>query len=148
MIQICPSTDVTAPYNCSELISILMTDDIDSHRVCRTRPLSVSENATFVSLDCVRFDDLKADDMGSWTQTGSKHKYFRIDDQGHILYSQSSHGGRGYYCLLRRYYVHGTCSTFHRLIVSLEGCPFALLRFSTSTSIPMYLYMYYMCTMQ
>ncbi len=115
-------SDVSSPYNCSELISILLTDDIDSRKVCGTRPLAVSDNASFIiDLDRVRFDDLKADDLGSWKQTGSKRTYFRLDDHGQIFYSQATTGVQGNYCLLRRYYVHGTCPTFHRLIVSVEG---------------------------
>ncbi len=112
-------SQVDSPYNCSELISILMNDNLTKDEVCGSRPLSVNDNATFViDLDRVRFDDLKADDLGSWNQTGMKHT---LDDKGHIYYSQGSVGGQGYYTLLRRYYVHGTCSTFHRLIITIEG---------------------------
>ncbi len=67
-------TQVSSPYNCVELISILMTDDMDDCKTCGTRPLGVSENASFIiDLDRVQFDDLKADDLGSWKQNGSKH---------------------------------------------------------------------------
>ena len=38
-------------------------------QVCGSRPLGVTDNASFIiDLDCVRFSDLKADDLGSWTQ--------------------------------------------------------------------------------
>ena len=115
-------SDVCSPFNCSELIHVLLTDNMDSRKICGTRPLAVSQNATFIiDLDRVQFDDLKADDLGSWKQNGSKRTYFRLDDRGQVLYRQGSAGGKGYYCLLRRYYVHGTCSTFHRLIVCIEG---------------------------
>ena len=115
-------SQVTSPYNCSEFINILMNGCMTSSEVCGSRPLGVNDNATFIiDLDRVRFDDLKADDLGSWIQNGSKHTYFRLDDHGHILYSQGNVGGKSYYCLLRRYYVHGTCSSFHRLIVTIEG---------------------------
>lgn len=115
-------SQVTSPYNCSQLISILMNDGLTNEEVCGSRPLGVNDNATFViDLDRVRFDDLKADDLGSWNQKGSKHTTFRLDDDGHIRYSQGNVGGKGYYTLLRRYYAHGTCSSFHRLIVTIEG---------------------------
>ena len=113
---------VDSPYNCSQLISILMSDGLTSDKVCASRPLGVNDNATFIiNLDRVRFDDLKADDLGSWNQKGSKHTIFCLDDEGHVHYSQGNVGGKDYYTLLRRYYVHGTCSSFHRLIVTIEG---------------------------
>ena len=43
-----------------------MTSKVDSSKVCTVRPSGVSENATFiVDLDCIRFGDLKSDDLGS-----------------------------------------------------------------------------------
>ena len=115
-------SQVTSPYNCSQFITILMNDSLTGDEVCGSRPLGVNDNATFiVNLDWIRFDDLKADDLGSWNQKGSKHTIFCLDDNGHIHYSQGNVSGKSYYTLLHRYYVHGTCSSFHRLIVTIEG---------------------------
>ncbi len=113
---------VTAPYRCNRLINILLDECVDKPRVCGVQPLGVMENATFlIDLDRVRFDDLKADDVGSWKPTGTKHTYFCFDDDGETMYCQGIPHGGGYYNLTRRYYVHATCQTFRRLIVSVEG---------------------------
>ena len=115
-------SQVASPYNCSQLIGILMNNSLSGGKVCGSRPLGVNDNATFViDLDWVRFDDLKADDLGSWIQKGSKHTIFCLDKEGHIYYNQGNVCGKGYYTLMRCYYVHGTCSTFHRLIITIEG---------------------------
>lgn len=115
-------SQVSSPYNSSRLITILMNNSLGSHEVCGSRPLGVNDNATFIiDLDRVRFGDLKADDLGSWNQKGSKHTNFCFDDKGDIYYSDGNVSGLSYYTLLRRYYVHGTCPSFHRLIVTIEG---------------------------
>ena len=114
-------SEVASPYNSSELIGILMNKNLSSDKVCGSRPLGVNDNV-LIGLDRVRFDDLKADDLGSWIQKGSKHTTFRLDNEGNIYYNQGNvRGNKGYYTLLRRYYAHGTCSTFHRLIITIEG---------------------------
>jgi len=64
-------------FNCSELISALLTNDMDSHKIRGTRPLPVSQNST-----SVQFDSLKADDKDCWKLKGSMHSYFRLDDCG------------------------------------------------------------------
>ena len=115
-------SNVCTPYKSHRLINILLDNAVNKRHVCHVQPLGVMENATFiVNLDHVRFDDLKADDVGSWKPTGTKHTYFRFNDDGETMYKQGSSHGTGYYNLTRRYYVHGTCPTFHRLIVSIEG---------------------------
>ena len=95
-------SQVASPYNSSQFITILMNGSLTSDEVCGSRPLGVNENATFViNLDRIRFDDLKADDLGSWNQNGSKHTNFRLDEDGHIHYSQGNVSGASYYTLLR-----------------------------------------------
>ena len=106
-------------YNASELCSILLSDDLNS---CRLQPLGVTENASFIiDLDYVQFEDLKADDLGVWKSTGVKRSDFVITDEGEIRFQVGRSHGTAHYTLFRRYYVHGTCLTFHRLIVSIQG---------------------------
>ena len=108
------------PYKCHQFIDILMGENTDKKQVCRCQPPAVDTNVSFIiELDCVCF----ADDMGSWKSTGTKHTYFHFDKDGEILYGQkASCGKKEYYDLIRCYYVHGTCSKFHRLIISIEVC--------------------------
>ena len=47
-------SQVDSPCNCSQLISILMSDSLTSDEVCASRPLGVNDNATFIiNLDWV-----------------------------------------------------------------------------------------------
>lgn len=84
--------------------------------------MGVTTNATFIiDLDCVQFEDLKADDLGVWKSTGVKRVDFVITDEGETIFEVGRSHDEEHYTLFRRYYVHGTCPTFHRLIVSIEG---------------------------
>ena len=116
-------SQVTVPYGCDELVDILLSNVVDKEKICVGQPLAVDSNMSFViNLDSVPFNDLKADDMGTWKSTGTKHTYFHFNKHGEVIYKPLSHfRNKVYYNLTRRYYVHGTCSTFHRLIVSIEG---------------------------
>ena len=53
-----------------------------------------------------------------------QNTHFNFNDGGEIMYKQGSSHTAGYYNLTCQYYVHGTCPTFHRLIVSIEGLLF------------------------
>ena len=115
-------SQVSTPYGRHQLINILLAKNISQSKVCSTRPLTVTDNVTFIiDLDRVCFDDLKADDLGSWKPRGTKHTYFRFNDQGEVVYYTGTSRCKEAYDLIRCYYIHGTCSTFHRLIVSFEG---------------------------
>ena len=44
-----------------------------------------------------------------------------ITSDGETRFQVGRSHGAEHYTLFRRYYIHGTCPTFHRLIVSIEG---------------------------
>ena len=103
----------------------MLNSDIDERTVCTVQPLGVAENASFVvDIDIVHFHDLKADDLGVWSPTGTKKCYFRFTPSGTLKISQRlpSGGLSGYYTLTRRYYVHKTYDKFHRQLVDIKGC--------------------------
>ena len=109
----------SSSYSASDLCDILLSDDLNA---CRLQPLGVTDNASFViDLDSVQFEDLKADDLGVWKSTGVKRSDFIITSKGETRFQVGRSRGSAHYTLLRRYYVHGTCPSFHRLIVSIEG---------------------------
>lgn len=109
----------SSSYNASDLCDILLSDDLDA---CRLQPLEVTTNASFViDLDYVQFEDLKADDLGVWKSTGVKRGDFVITSEGETRFQVGRSRGTEHYTLFWRYYVHGTCPTFHRFIVSIEG---------------------------
>ncbi len=112
-------------YPVGELVNILLKLEIDERRVCTVQPLGVTENAAFVvDIDCVNFHDLKADDLGVWSPTGTKKCYFRFTPSGTLKIAQrtvSAGGGCDYYTLTRRYYVQKTYDKFHRQLVDIKG---------------------------
>ena len=64
---------VQCGYPVGDLVNILLKSDLDLNRVCTVQPLSVTENSCFVvDIDSVDFQDLKADDLGAWSTTGTK----------------------------------------------------------------------------
>jgi len=74
----------TSAHSVGELVNVLLKSDIDQQRVCTVQPLGVTENASFVvDIDTVHFDDLKADDLGVWSPTGTKRTYFRFTHKFH-----------------------------------------------------------------
>ena len=70
-------------YPFDQLVKILMPSSVDESTICSVRPVGVSANATFVvDIDIVHFNDLKCDDLGTWTATGTKSTFFRFAASG------------------------------------------------------------------
>ena len=116
-------------YPVHSLIQILLTSDVQENRICRVQPLGVTKNAVFqVDLDSVPFEDLKADDLGSWMATGTRRTYFRFTCTKAIRYATGVPASSEYLLLTRRYYVHKTYNRFHRIISDIKGklCPVLL----------------------
>ena len=58
------------------LIQALLSD---SNPICQVQPMGVTRNSVFqIDLDKVGFEDLKADDLGSWTGTGTKRTHLSL----------------------------------------------------------------------
>lgn len=116
---------VGSGYSASELARILMNTNIDTKRVCHIQPLGVAKNASFiVDIDDVLFADLKADDLGTWINNGTKSTYFSMSANGSISIANGkpSHSTKSsYYVLTRRYFTHGTYKLFRRIVVDIRG---------------------------
>ena len=106
----------SSSYSASDLCDILLSDDLNVYKL---QPLGVTKNAAFV-ID-LEFEDLKADDLGVWKSTGVKQGDFVITNESETQFQVGRSHGTAHYTLLRRYYVYGTCPTFHHLIVLIEG---------------------------
>ena len=93
----------------------------------KVQPLGVTKNAVFqIDLDCVPFEDFKADDLGSWVATGTRPRrtyYFRFTETNTIryIYATGAPTSDHYFMLTRRYYVHKTYNRFHRIIYDIKG---------------------------
>ena len=112
-------------YPLDRIIDVLLTSSMPLEHVCKVQPLGVSENAVFlVDLDVINFEDLKADDLGSWKGTGTKKTYFRVLPSGAIRYSQykpNPSEPTDYLHLTRRYYVHKSYAQYHRMIADVQS---------------------------
>lgn len=114
----------TAGYPVGDLVNILLKSDLCGRKVCTVQPLGVSENATFiVDVETVNYEDLKADDLGSWHPTGTKRSYFRFSSDGTLRVSEKCPRNMPseYYVLTRRYYTHKSYNQFHRQIADIKG---------------------------
>ena len=102
------------------LIQALLSD---SNPICQVQPMGVTRNSVFqIDLDKVGFEDLKADDLGSWTGTGTKRTHFRFTQSNTIKYATGvPSSASGYFLLTRRYYIHRTYNKFHRIISDVKG---------------------------
>ena len=99
------------------MMETLLSPETDDAQVCKVQPLGITKNATFIiDVDKVPFEDLKSDDLGSWSATGSKRTHFRFTQTNAIRYATGMpSSSNAYFCLTRRYYVHKTYNRFHRL---------------------------------
>ena len=107
------------------LIDVILNPDIAPEKICSVQPLGVMQNAAFlIDIDMVEFDDVKADDLGSWKATGNKKSFFRVTSAGAVKYLAAKHIGTvstEYLLLTRRYFVHLTYDRYHRLIADIQG---------------------------
>ena len=107
-----------------KLIDVILNPDIGPDKTCSVQPLGVMQNAAFlIDIDTVEFDDIKADDLGSWKATGNKKCYFRVLS-GAVKYLTTKPVGSmttDYLLPTRRYFVHLTYDRFHRLIADIQG---------------------------
>ena len=109
-------------YPVHSLIQSLLASDMQENRICKVQPLGVTANAVFqIDLDCVAFEDLKADDLGSWLATGTRRTYFRFTQTNAVRYATGVPNSSEYFLLTRRYYVHKTYNRFHRIICDIKG---------------------------
>lgn len=115
---------VQCGYPVGDLVNILLKSDLDLNRVCTVQPLSVTENSCFVvDIDSVDFQDLKADDLGAWSTTGTKKCFFRFAQSGtlRVTDKKPSNSKFNYFTLTRRYYIHKSYDKFHRQLVDIKG---------------------------
>lgn len=115
---------VQCGYPVGDLVNILLKSDLDLNRVWAVQPLSITENSCFVvDIDSVDFQDLKADDLGAWSTTGTKKCFFRFAQSGtlRVTDKKPSNSKFNYFTLTRRYYIHKSYDKFHRQLVDIKG---------------------------
>ena len=88
-----PVYEVPPERYAAEDIRILFNPKIDKQRVCKQRPLNIQKSSTFVvDLDSLQHpDDVKKDNFGVWTHSGSHDQKFesRINAAGNLEIGKS-----------------------------------------------------------
>jgi len=77
-------------------------------------------------VDLTRLDkpeDIRADDIGSWTCNGKCCSWCVVDEDGKVtdVFVRNKHKSNSTYCLVKRYYKHATAGDFKRTIAELYG---------------------------
>ena len=110
---------------CDEIVHILLNPIFKEELLSKTHPVSVEHNVSFV-VDLTSLsdpNDVRADDLGSWTCTGSRRLSFMVkfgNAACHIV-SGISGSGANLVQIRRQYHVHGTDSDLHRMIAFVEN---------------------------
>ena len=65
-------------YAAEDIVCILLNPKIDKQKICKQRPLEIQSSSTFiVDLDSLQHpDDVKKDNFGVWTHSGSHDQKF------------------------------------------------------------------------
>ena len=110
-----------------EAVGILLDTDIDTCRVAKAVPSSISRNVSFVvNVEAPHVRNVKcllADDMGAWHGTGTKTYYFREATKTRAITKVTEAMSRlaGVYWCTRSFYRNQSDSQLHRLIIHLRG---------------------------
>ena len=102
-----------------------MDKSFPQSKIATSQPTSVEDNLVFV-VDISKLDkpeDIRADDLGSWTCNGKRRLQCTVDDQGRVMdiYSQYKPRKREMFTLVKRYYKHATAGDYKRTIAEIYG---------------------------
>ena len=128
-------------YTVEEIIRILLNPKIDQSKVCKQRSLDIVSSSTYVvDLDCLQhLDDIKKDNFGVWTHSGSHTQQFcsRINhDKVEIGRSAFASNGPKWktFSLRRLHSKHPTNPSFRRIISFVSSmCMYQIIFKWTST---------------
>ena len=92
-----------------------------------SQPVSVQDNLVFI-VDISKLDrpeDIRADDLGSWTCNGKRRLQYSVDNCGHVIdvFGQHKPRNQHLYTLvkLKRYLKHATAGDYKRTIAEIFG---------------------------
>ena len=112
----------------TEALNAIICTDTFSSVVCQEKPVGVTEPAIFLvnTEKLQHINDLKADDMGTWTHKGKPIRYFKVErcaESGIILNAQLCDDVKSTdtYKLTRIYYHHGATPQFRKTIFYVHG---------------------------
>ena len=116
-------------FDTHDIITILLDPDLCDERVCKTQPINIEHNSTFVVNLSELSDpkDIYVDDMGSWRYNGVYRSWITVESDGFML----SHGKAKpsevstiegtLYQITKKYFIHKTSSDLKKTIAFLSG---------------------------
>ena len=114
-------------YSAERILRILLDPAIAPSKVCSKRPVSITSSATYV-IDITKLadpEDVKNDNFGSWSHSGSHPTTYRVNVQedGYIRVEKCAPGATGadVVYLRRLHSVHPSNNHFKRLIAFVSG---------------------------
>ena len=112
-------------YNAQKIVEVLLDPTLPANKIATTQPVFIQDNVIFI-VDMSKLDkpeDIRADDLGSWSCNGKRLIRCIVDDKGNVselVTKQKTHSGETY-TLVRRYYEHMTSKDFKKTIAELIG---------------------------
>ena len=111
-------------YSAKRIVEILVDKTLPNRNIATSQPVCVEDNLVFV-VDLSKLDspdDIKADDLGSWTCNGKRMMCCEVEN-GEVTETFLSKRRRGphSYTLIKRYYKHATAGDFKKIIAELIG---------------------------
>jgi len=115
------ATDIMQPV---DVFNVVLNTKQDCRIVCKQKPVGIKDTATFL-IDTTKlrhFEDIKADDMGSWVHKGRPVHFYTIDRlaSGEVYGAQLSEDAEAYK-LTRIYYHHKGTPEFRKTIFYVHG---------------------------
>ena len=114
-------------YTSEEILQILLNPKIDPQKVTRSRPVNISQWATYVvDLDHLDHpDDIRKDDFGKWRYSGSHVVQYRAEKtpEDELEFERVLPGTEGsdVFQLRRVHCKHPSNSNFQRLLAFVTG---------------------------
>ena len=114
-------------YSAEAIVRTLLDPKIDE-KICKKRPLNIQSSSTYVvNLDSLQHpDDVKNDNFGVWTHSGSHHRKFeaRVNAAGNLEIGRgafSTDDGWEQFSLRRLHSKHPTNPMFRRILSFITG---------------------------
>lgn len=116
------ATDVMQPV---DVFNAVLNTKHDAQVVCQQKPVGIKDTATFL-IDTTKlrhFEDIKADDVGSWVHKGRPVRFYTIARlaSGEVYGAQLCEGAEATYKLTRIYYHHKGTPEFRKTIFYVHG---------------------------
>ena len=114
-------------FDTQEILSILLDPDLKEEHICKTQPVNVEHNSTFiVDLSLLgRPKDIYVDDMGSWKYNGVYRTWVTVESDGFMIThgksKPSEEDDDSLYHLEKKYFMHKTSADLKKIIAILSG---------------------------